>query len=48
MPKVKLNWRFRKGSQSDPIEVKPCGCKVWVYTGQIVRYCEKHNKVATL
>jgi hypothetical protein len=42
MPKVKLAWRFRKGSESNPIAVKECGCKFWVYDGTIVRHCAKH------
>jgi hypothetical protein len=45
MPKTKLLWRFRKGSLSDPIEVRDCGCKVYVYDGTIVRYCDNHNPV---
>jgi hypothetical protein len=40
--KRKLNWRFRKGSESDPIKTLPCGCKQYVYDGTIVRRCEKH------
>jgi hypothetical protein len=42
MAKVKLAWRFRKGSQSDPILALDCGCKYYCYDGTIVRNCEKH------
>ncbi len=40
--KKKLLWRFRKRSEADPIKVLPCGCRVWIYDGTIVRRCEKH------
>ena len=45
MPKVKLAWRFRKGSESDPILSHPCGCKYYCYTGQIVRHCKEHMPI---
>lgn len=41
----KLNWRFRKRSEGDPFEIKPCGCKVYVYDGTVVRPCSKHDQV---
>ena len=37
-----IAWRARKGSLGDPIKILPCGCKTWVYTRQIVRYCAEH------
>lgn len=43
MAKIKLAWRFRKGSESNPILTKDCGCKYYVYDGTIVRYCDEHN-----
>ena len=43
MPKVKEAWRFRKRSEADPILILPCGCKKYCYTGQIVRFCDKHS-----
>lgn len=44
MPKVKLAWRFRKKSLSDPFEYKDCGCKYYVYDGTVVRFCERHEQ----
>jgi len=40
--KVKEAWRFRKRSGADPIIVSSCGCRVWCYTGQVVRFCKEH------
>ena len=40
----KLSWRFRKGSEANPINKLPCGCKVYVYDGTIVRYCDLHSQ----
>lgn len=41
-----MNWRFRKQSEStDKMKVMPCGCKVWVYDGLIVRACDEHSKL---
>jgi len=41
--KAKVNWRFRKGSEANPIKSKSCGCLYYVYDNTIVRYCEKHE-----
>ena len=43
MAKRKLAWRFRKGSEADPIITLPCGCKEYVYEHIIVNHCEKHR-----
>lgn len=39
----KLNWRFRKGSEADPIKTLECGCKIYVYDKTVVRHCEAHK-----
>jgi hypothetical protein len=39
----RIAWRFRKGSRSAPVAVWPCGCKYYIYTGQCIRYCAKHE-----
>ena len=41
--KRKLAWRFRKGSEADPFNFKPCGCKFYVYDKTVVRHCEEHR-----
>ena len=41
--KSKLLWRFRKGSEANPIQTLPCGCKIYVYDKTIVWYCDEHN-----
>jgi hypothetical protein len=43
MPKVKLAWRFRKGSEANPILKKDCGCEYYVYDGTVIRHCELHK-----
>ena len=42
--KNKLDWRFRKGSEADPIKSLECGCKYYVYdkAKTIIRHCETH------
>ena len=42
MPKGGLLWRFRKRSEKGGIVELPCGCKEWVYTHEIGKYCEYH------
>ena len=41
--KRKLSWRFRKGSEANPIVTLVCGCRVYVYDKTVVHYCDKHN-----
>ena len=44
MTKGRLLWRFRKGSKSNPVLTKECGCKSLCYDGTIGRYCETHER----
>lgn len=46
MPKIPLQWKFRKGSESDGNNVLSCGCKVSVYSKEIIRIgdgCTAHK-----
>ena len=42
--KNKLLWRFRKRSESGGMVDLECGCKEWVYTHEIARFCDQHER----
>ncbi len=40
---MKILWRHRKRSETDPFRILECGCKVYIYDNTCVRPCISHD-----